>query len=72
MRISDKVAVLESALEHGDIEPRKVRLPRLGKADAIDEDTSVKPGHAILTGFVALYAGLLIRSALRSYLNVTL
>lgn len=30
----------------------------------------MKPMHAVFTGFVALYAGLLIRSALRSYLNL--
>jgi hypothetical protein len=28
--------------------------------------------HFVVTGFVALYAGLLIRSALKNYLNVSL
>lgn len=32
----------------------------------------MKPGHAIMIGFVALYAGLIIRSALKNYANVQL
>jgi hypothetical protein len=31
----------------------------------------MKPMHFVLTGFVALYAGLLIRSALKNYANVS-
>lgn len=32
----------------------------------------MKPMHAVLTGFVALYAGLLLRSVAKNYLNVNL